>query len=525
MNGALGRRAGLVAPLFSCPSSRSWGIGEIPDLPALTAWMAGAGLRALQMLPVNEMAADEQSPYASMSAMAIDPLYVGLADVEDFAALGGEAALPAEDRRALDDARRSPRVEYALIRPIKDRALAAAFERFFAAEWQTGGHRADQLGHFIAEEAWWIDQYALYRALHHEQGERPWTTWPGGLAMRDDDAIRDARRRLGRAMLFRQYVQWQAARQWRAARAAAGGVAWLGDLPFMVAGDSADVWARQAQFRFDLSLGVPPDAFSATGQNWGLPVYRWDAMRADGFAWLRERSRRAAALFDGYRIDHLVGFYRTYGWPVDGGAAGFTPLAEADQLALGEQVLGVFGEGGAAIFAEDLGTVPDFVRASLARLGVPGFRVLRWEREWKEPGAPFRDPAAYPARSVAASGTHDTETMAEWWGEAPPDEREALAKIPGVAARVGHGDVTHEPFGPGVRDALLETLYGSGSDLLLLPVQDLFGWRDRINTPATIDAANWTCRLPWPVDRLGAAPEAVERQRTLRVWAERYGRL
>lgn len=525
MTPALGRRAGIVAPLFSCPSRRSWGIGEIPDLALLMRWMRRAGLRALQILPANEMSPGEQSPYASMSAMAVDPLFLRVPDIEDFAALGGEQWLSAEDRAALGEARRSRRVEYAAIRALKTRALAAAFARFYDHEWRAGTPRAGELGHFIAEEAWWVDPYALYRAIHHEQREQAWLAWPERLARRESAALDKVRRRLESEVLFRQYLQWQAARQWRDARAAAPDVALLGDLPFMVSGDSADVWARQDQFLLDVSLGVPPDAFSATGQNWGLPVYRWDAVAADNFAWLRERGRRSAELYDGFRIDHLVGFYRTYGWPVAGGEPFFTPAAEADQVALGERVLSVFGEAGAAIFAEDLGTVPDFVRKSLARLGIPGFRVLRWEREWRRPGQPFRDPPAYPARSVATSGTHDTETMAEWWDQADTEERAAVAGIPAIAARSGGGDLSGEPFGPAIRDLLLETLYSAGSDLLLLPVQDVFGWRDRVNVPATTDHSNWTFRLPWPVDALGEIPEAQERQQTLRRWAEAYQRL
>ena len=134
---------------------------------------------------------------------------------------------------------------------------------------------------------------------------------------------------------------------------------------------------------------------SATGQDWGLPAYRWDVFADRDFDWLRHRARRNADLCDGYRVDHLVGFYRTY-YRDGHGQAGFTPPDEPSQLALGERVL-VFRDAGAEIIAEDLGTVPDFVRASLARLEVPGYKVFRWERQWDDPGQPFRDPASYPS--------------------------------------------------------------------------------------------------------------------------------
>jgi 4-alpha-glucanotransferase len=165
------------------------------------------------------------------------------------------------------------------------------------------------------------------------------------------------------------------------------------------------------------------------------------------------------------------------------------------------------------------------VRASLARLGVPGFRVFRWERDWHQPGLPFRDPADYPRVSVAAAGTHDTEPLSIWWEESSPDERRNVAELPTIR-RIGTGaDFTHGPYNPRVRDVLLEALYASRSELLLLPIQDVFGWRDRINEPATVNGDNWTFRLPWSVDRLDQIADAQERKQTLHHWAERHDRL
>jgi len=294
----------------------------------------------------------------------------------------------------------------------------------------------------------------------------------------------------------------------------------------MVDGDSADVWARQDQFRLDVSVGAPPDAFSATGQNWGMPVYRWDVIAHDDFRWLRDRGKRNAELFDGFRVDHLVGFYRTYGWPRGEGEPFFTPSHEPDQIALGERVMTVFRESGAHVIAEDLGIIPDFVRASMARLGLPGFRVFRWERQWHSEGQPFRDPSAYPALSVAVSGTHDTETLAAWWESTTAEERRQISSLPTAMRTTPDASVLMTgPYGPAVRDALLEMLLASGSDLTLLPVQDVFGWRDRINEPASVNGRNWTFRLPWLVDRLHEVPEARERQACLRSWSEKHGRI
>jgi 4-alpha-glucanotransferase len=515
----LPRRSGVLVPLFSMPSTLSWGIGEIADIVPLAAWLAGAGQRILQLLPINEMAPGQKSPYSAISAMAIDPIFISLRDVEDFVAEGGEAALAPSDAEALARARRARRVDYATVRPLKLAALRAGYARFRDADWARGTARSGRFAAFLREQAWWLDDYALFRAIHAREGERSWTTWDRPLRLHEDRAIDAARRDLADEVHFHQYLQWLAWTAWQAARAAAAPVALFGDLPFMVDVDSADVWANQSLFDLTGAVGAPPDAFSETGQNWGLPVYDWRAMARADFDWLRRRARRNAGLYAGYRVDHLVGFYRTYVFPRNGGKAYFTPADRRDQLPLGERVMRVFVEAGAQVIAEDLGTVPNFVRASLRRLGIPGYRVLRWEREWHQDGQPFRDPRDYPAASVATSGTHDTEPLAVWWDEASVEERAAVVALPFLEARLGPGfDAATARFDPAIRDALLEMLVASGSSLLILPIQDLFGWTDRVNVPADVSEDNWTYRLPWPVDRVRDDPEAQARARELGAW-------
>src|SRR3954471_6181292 len=276
---ALGRRAGLLIPLFSCPGTNSWGIGEIGDLDALTAWLAGGGQRALQLLPINEMAADQHSPYSAMSAMAIDPIYISVGLVPEFP---GEGSLPAEDQALLARVRQPSAIDYDGVRRLKRDALRTCYERFLAHELNRGTERARAFAAFLSEQAWWIDEYAVFRAVRAARGV-PWAEWPEALRGRDPAALADARRGLANEMAFHQYLQWIAHCQWQRARSMAHGVALLGDLPFMVDGDSADVWAHQDQFRLDATVGAPPDAFSATGQDWGMPVYRWDIVSADDF--------------------------------------------------------------------------------------------------------------------------------------------------------------------------------------------------------------------------------------------------
>ena len=214
--------------------------------------------------------------------------------------------------------------------------------------------------------------------------------------------------------------------------------------------------------------------------------------------------------------------------PTTEARAQFTPPDQPAQTRLGERVLQVLREPGAEIIAEDLGVVPNFVRESLARLSVPGCKVLRWERDHHAEGQPFRDPVDYPSVAVATSGTHDTEPMVTWWERAPAGEKEAVLAIPLVRARLtdegcaralAASDLSGE-----LRDALIEALYASRANLLILPMQDVFGWRDRINEPGTVGALNWTWRLPWPSDVLSAEPEAVTAAARLSAWATRHGR-
>src|SRR5581483_543310 len=183
--------------------------------------------------------------------------------------------------------------------------------------------------------------------------------------------------------------------------------------------------------------------------------------------------------------------------------------SEEDQKELGQKILTLMRETGADVSVEDLGTVPDFVRESVTELGLPGYRVLRWE-----PG----DPALYPPLSVAMTGTHDTEPLSVWWEALTEEERLKVAELPSV-------NIEPSPtFDATVRDALLRALYASGSNTVLIPLQDVFGWTDRINHPATIGNWNWTWTLPWPVDTIVAVPEAADTAARLRAWCAATGR-
>ncbi len=515
------RHTGFLLPLFSATSTASWGIGELPDLGPLAAWIERCGGDRLMILPIGTMAPGQTSPYSACSAMAIDPIFIRVGDVPDFVRMGGEDALAAGIRQDLLQVRTAARVQYERVRAVKREVLGAAFARFVEDEWEQHSSRASALAAYIARERWWLDDYALFQALSEAYPDASWRDWPPPLRDREAAALDAIRRQHSRVILRHQYLQWLAEEQWQDARKAAeaAGVAVFGDVPFVVNLHSADVWARPEEFLLDVSVGVPADAFSETGQDWGLPAYRWDLLAERDFDWIRQRARRMAALFHGLRIDHVIGVYRTYGRPRNGAPFFFPPDEEA-QVRQGETVLRIFQDAGVALIAEDLGTVPDFLRPSLDRLGVAGCKVLRWERDWKAAGHQFIDPATYPARSCALTGTHDTETLPAWWDAAPGEERSLLLRLPLFQAR-GFADPSARwtrAFG----DVLLELAWTAASNDLFVTVQDVFGWRDRINVPATVGDHNWTWRLPWDVDRLLDIPEAVERARCCRELTDRY---
>jgi 4-alpha-glucanotransferase len=500
------RQSGIAVPLFSLTSNHGWGIGEFPDLADFAAWLSEAGQSVVQILPINEMPPIETSPYSAMTAMALDPIYVSLPDVPDFAAIGGEGALDGAERAEITRLRRLPRIDYAAVRWLKNRWLRRSFDRFLKMEVARGTPRATHFDAFRAAQSWWLDEYALFRALHAHHEERKWAEWPRALAAAERDAVQQIRPSLILEITYCSYLQWIAAEQWGEARRRAWPVRVFGDLPFMISADSPDVWARQNEFRFDATIGVPPDAFSETGQDWGLPPWRMDVMQASGYTWMRNRARRYSGLYDGYRIDHLVGLYRMYVRPIDKSRpAFFEPTDEVSQQQLGETLVQILrGQHSSArpqapgpeVFAEDLGSIPPFVRASMTRLQLPGVKVLRWEKHWDRDGTPPIDPATFPELSVATTGTHDIEPLA-----ATPD-----------------GETSEQ------RAATLQSLLSAGSALTLLPLQDVFGWADRINTPAVVDDVNWTWRLPWPVDAWLAEDEPLARADELKSWTRNHNR-
>jgi 4-alpha-glucanotransferase len=517
------RKAGVVLPLFSVRSRRDWGIGQITDLPLCAAWLRGAGQRLLQILPPHELSGGETSPYGALTAFGLDPIYVDIEAIEDLDAGAIADVLGAEGRARLDVARVASHVDYDAVRALKTAALHRAFDRFHEREWMHDSPRAKRLSAFVASERAWLDDLALYQALRESHGGWGWSTWPESERDRSARALEVTRKDSARRLLEVAYAQWTLHTQWEAAHARMRelGVELMGDLPFVVCTESADVWSHASQFQLNLSLGAPPDAYSAEGQDWGLPPYDWLAMEADDLAWIRARTRRASHLYDRFRLDHVVGFFRQWVKNKEGNKRGrFDPDSSDAQGARGRRVLGaileeVASEAGVTpprALAEDLGVIPPFVRDVLRELGLPGYRVLPWE---KGDDGRFRDPKAFPESSIASYSTHDTAPIVSWWDELPEPDRVQLAARAGFALTADERTRTL---------ALLGDLYGARSSLALTLAQELLGLPERINTPATVGGHNWSWRLPRPIEDLEVDPAAKSRFEAVRALVVASGR-
>jgi 4-alpha-glucanotransferase len=512
------RQAGVVLPLFAIRTRRDWGIGQLSDLPACAAWIRRAGQRLLQVLPPHTLSAGETSPYGALTAFGLDPIYADVEAIEDLDARAIEQVLAGGP--PLSQLRAAERVDYGAVRALKTRAFDAAFDRFHEREWTAKTPRAARLADFIRHERAWLDDLALYETLRAIHGGWGWSTWPGDERDRAPGALVRTRAERVTEVLKVAYVQWTMYEQWEAAHTKMRqlGVELMGDVPFIVGTESADVWSRASQFQLHLSLGAPPDDFSADGQDWGLPSYDWLAMEADDLAWVRLRARHAGRLYDRFRLDHVVGYFRQ--WvrrkdARDGRDRGrFDPGGSEAQRARGQRVLGAMlqelerdggdGIGTPRVIAEDLGVIPPFVRESLRDLGMPGYRVLPWEKD----AGVFRDPLAFPQASVVSWSTHDTAPIDAWWPDLPASDRAQFAARASVAESTA--DDPKRSLG------LLADMYRARSDLALTLAQEIIGSRDRINMPASVGPQNWSWRLPRPIEDLQADPALDARFATIR---------
>jgi len=541
------RIAGVLVPIFALRGRVDLGIGDTAALAEFVDWTSAQGFRLVKILPVNETGGDH-SPYNAISARALEPTTIHTAPgvLPDLQEKDFEEELSRVDRAALE----SDRVDYSVVKPLKRRLLERAFARFQKRHLQKKTARAREFARFSKAEAEWLRDYALFRLLMEENGTECWDQWPqlqrsragarkwlAGLRIRE-------RLLAQRRLRFITYVQWVAFAQWQRVHAYASerGVALMGDIPFGVSYYSADVWAQPQLFKQGWYGGTPPDRIfkhdpfvSKWGQNWGIPLYDWDAMRADGFRWWRRRVRGLREFFDLFRIDHVLGFYRIYGFPwhparngeflplsQDEAAARTggerphfhprpddTPLHKAGNQDEGEEYLrAILEEAGAGtVIGEDLGEVPDYVRPSLTELGIAGYKIPAWEKREDGSLIPGSD---YQRLSIATYGTHDHDTLRAWWDEsaheaARKDGAEARDARRVLSQFAGQGGNPPREFTPELHEALLRALFESNSWIVVVMITDLFARAERFNLPG-VGHGNWTQRLHRPISELEQEP-------------------
>lgn len=484
-----GRISGVLLPIFSLRSAPGFGIGDFGCTEGVFAWLKAARQKLWMVLPLLPTAPGDPSPYATRSAFGLNPLLIDLLQIPEFVAAGGLESLSKDEVDQLTLARSSPRIRYDLVFPLKTAVMRRAFDRFYETDLKPSSHRAAPFRTFQQGMAGWLDDLTLFAAISEENLHKGWWDWPEGLAKRAPKALEEARKRLEKECLFHAWQQWVAEEQWHKVRdiARGHGVLLCGDEPFIIGQNSADAWAHPELLRRDARLGVPPDAFSATGQDWGLPYFDFAAMEKDGYAWLRYRAQMAADYYDLRRVDHAVGYFRQWIRDAKTPTGRFIPPDEASHRTLGEKLFRILSEESAGVVAEDLGVIPDFVREILTRMGIPGYKVMRWERDEKV----YRNPHKYPHVSLATTGTHDTDTLREWWETAPQEDRAGVVKVyPELAGYAPTADFT-----PELHRALIASALNCESDLCVLPWQDVLGTRDRINLPGSQGEANWSYRI------------------------------
>ncbi len=489
-----GRHAGMLIPLFSMRSKTDWGIGDYDALCEWIPWVASTGTKILQLLPIHETGPGEDCPYAAMTAFALDPVYIAVESVPDAQKSPEAQKLIKKEHALIGKLRGQKTVVYSPVRELKSAALRAAFEYFYEKEYKPSTPRAAQFGWFVKHTTWLYD-YSSFRALKDAYGWSTWTGWPHDLRDCKQDAVTRFRLHHKKEVLYYEFLQWIAAEQWARVRktAKASGVWLFGDLPFMVNQESSDVWANQTVFDIHTEVGAPPDYFNPEGQRWGLPAYNWHGLETSHFWWWRQRVKRATEIYDLFRLDHLVGFFRTWVIPGDGSGARFDNEGDESQQARGERFLRmVMEEAGKALpIAEDLGVIPPFVYKTLGELNLPGYKILRWEKDEKT--KLYRDPEKFPKVSLSVASTHDTETMRDWWDTIDGHERYLFWKM------ASRGEEASPEYSDHVHKVIAERVLSANSAIALFLLQDILGAKDRVNTPGTVGEHNWTYRTPGTV--------------------------
>ena len=465
------RSCGVLLHITSLPSP--YGIGTFGEqAEKFVDWLVSAGQEYWQVLPVGPTGYGD-SPYQSFSTFAGNPL---LTDTDE---LIKDGLITREMCGQADFGSDPSFVDYEKVTRSKMSLLKAAYGKFSENDSYTA---------FVKSEAYWLDDYALFMAVKEENHMVSWLDWEEGIRLRKPEAVKAAKERLKNEIGFWKFTQFIFYRQWEKLKKYANdkGIKIIGDIPIYVSPDSSDIWADAGSYETDDNkrpkrvAGVPPDYFSATGQLWGNPLYDWDVMKKDGYAWWIRRIEKATKLYDIVRIDHFRAFDTYWAIPAGESTAINGKWEQGPGMDLWNAVKDKLGE--APIIAEDLGDIFDSVKELLKASGFPGMRVLQFGFN---PNSDDNDhlPHRYPQNSVCYTGTHDNSTALGWYKSAD--------KASQIMCRRYLKPLLFEK----INRAMIRSLYSSTCGLAIVPMQDIIGLDDkaRMNIPSTL-GGNWKWR-------------------------------
>lgn len=465
------RQSGILLHLTSLPGPE--GIGTLGrEARAFVDFLKASGMRLWQVLPIGPTGYGE-SPYQCFSTFAGNPLLIDLRTLEE------EGLLAPEEMPSWED---ESQVDFPAVIAFKEQRLRTAFR-------QSREALLTDTQAFLQEQAHWLADYALFRALKSHFGGGSWMDWPDqAIRMRYPEAMAAYQAQLSDEIAFHVFVQYLFFRQWRALKAYANGqgIQLFGDMPIYVAMDSADIWQNPSCFLLDekrhptLVAGVPPDYFSADGQLWGNPLYDWKALKRSGYRWWLSRLKAMGEIFDLVRVDHFIGFANYYAVPHHAATARWGNW----RLGPGRHFFQAVKKRlpGLRIIAEDLGAVNQRVRKLLKHCGYPGMKVLSFA--FTGGSENIHLPQHVVKRSVYYTGTHDNNTVLGWWQNAGHEEKAEAARVLNLR-QTDH-----------ICQRMIDTVLESRADTAVLPMQDILQLPEeaRMNLPGTL-GGNWLWRM------------------------------
>lgn len=502
------QHAGINLPLSALRSKNSSGIGEFYDLIPLITWCAELNIDVIQLLPLNDSGSDS-SPYNAISSCAIHPIYLSLHMLPYLN--NPDLMKKIEELETLNS---FEKIDFQTVRTRKMHVLYA-YVKEYGSQVQSSSTYVD----FVNQNPW-LQPYALFQVLQHEMGHTNFFSWPEEFKYTTPQKFKELAETNVNEMSFYIILQYLCFEQLSQVKnhANKNNVFLKGDIPILISPNSADVWFHPEFFNTDLSVGAPPDQYCEEGQNWGFPGFRWNDMKKTGFSWWKQRLQYASSFYDIYRIDHAIGLFRLWCIPpehksVDGF---FVPGDEKLWGPHGKNLLDLLIESSPMLpIAEDLGDVPSMVRPILQEMGIPGTKVMRWEREWKHTHQ-FIDPKDYPKISLTCVSTHDSPTLEQWWRDFP-EEASVYAKqndwpyTPQITYQIRQTILKESAHSSSLFHINLFSEYLALLPEFVAPNPD----DERINIPGTQQASNWSYKFRKSIEEITSSAELKEEMRKI----------